>query len=269
MALITRLSQRDPRWANIRLGWGDRNTTTIGSHGCTVTCIAMLAGLTPDEVNRRLIAVKGFAAGSTGVFNLVIWQKVQEAIPWLQFEWRNYSYDNDRVSGAISKNGGCLVEVDFDGTPRTDDRHWVLYIGNQKMNDPWTGTERATSTYSIAKGFAIINKVGQPPESGGDMANMYRGYDLANPESMKVAVDEMLKKINGEYVSKSEMEAKVIQAEKKGYESGFAAGKKSVPAPQPPAEEKPIIPEDFAINGMQLEYVLDGVKVTENYGKKG
>jgi len=127
----------------------------------------MLAGLTPKQVNERLINVRGYAQSSSGVFNLIIWSKIQEAIPWLQFEWRNYTYnsdaDNNRVKQAIDKNGICLVEVDFDGTPRTDDRHWVGYIGNQKMNDPWTGTERPTSTYSIAKGYAIVNKTGQPP----------------------------------------------------------------------------------------------------------
>lgn len=163
---MQRYSQRNSQWQGITLGWGKNNTTTIGSHGCTITDIGMLAGITPKEVNERLIAVKGYVQSSPGVFNLVIWSKIQEAIPWLQFEWRNYTYagdaDNNRVKAAIEKNGACLVEVDFDGTPRTDDRHWVLYIGNQKMNDPWTGTERPTSTYSIAKGFAIINVIGDP-----------------------------------------------------------------------------------------------------------
>lgn len=292
MSLITPQSQRASGNDKIKLGTGDKNTTTIASHGCTITDIAMAAGLSVREVNQLFIK-HGVYAGSNGVFNLVNWTKIKLAIPWLEFEWRGYGYDNDRVAAAIKKNGFCLVEVDFDGTPRTDDKHWVLYIGDQKMIDPWTGTVRPTSTYGIATGFAIINKVGQPPNNGGNgMANMYKGYDLANPESMKVAVDEMLKKINGEYVSKDEMnkevvkqsetafkaglsegyekgktdmEAKVIQAEKKGYENGFSAGVASVPPSVPSTE----VPENFELNGMQTQEVINGKTVTKNYGKKG
>ena len=37
------LSQRDPRWAKVKLGTG-----TIADRGCTVTALAMLLGATPD-----------------------------------------------------------------------------------------------------------------------------------------------------------------------------------------------------------------------------
>lgn len=152
------LSQRDPRWKDIPLGTSQ--TTTIGSHGCTITAIAMLAGLTPDEVNRRLLQVQGYAST-----NLVIWSKIKEAIPWLDHEKRVYSYNNEDVKLAIEKYGGCLIEVDFDGkisTPR--DQHWVVYKGDQKMIDPWTGSEKPTSYYPIVEGYSVI-KVSQKPET--------------------------------------------------------------------------------------------------------
>ena len=150
------LNQRDSRWAGIPLGTS--TTTTIGSHGCTITCVAMLAGLTPDEVNRRLLQVGGYQNT-----NLIIWSKIKEAIPWLEFEWRGYSYENAKVADAIAKYSGCLVQVDFDGkidTPRDD--HWVVYKGNQKMIDPWTGAEKATSYYPIAEGYSIIKVSAKP-----------------------------------------------------------------------------------------------------------
>lgn len=160
---MTILSQRDPRWKNTPLGTSP-DGQTIGGYGCTITCLAMLAGLTPDEVNRRLNAVPKDGNGNTGYAQgvLLYWLRIKEAIPWLNFSWRGYSYDNEKVKAAIAKNGGCLVEVDFDGTPRTDDRHWVLYIGGGKMYDPWTGTERPTSDYPIVHGFTIIDKIGEP-----------------------------------------------------------------------------------------------------------
>jgi hypothetical protein len=153
---INPLSQRDIRWKNVPLGFSD---LTIGGYGCTITCIAMIAGLNPDEVNARLKAVNGFASGS-----LVIWSKIKEAIPWLEFEWRGYSYDNERVKGAVEEYGACLVEVDFDSnkisTP--NDKHWVLYVGNQEMIDPWTGAKKSTGWYPERTGFAVI-KVSEKP----------------------------------------------------------------------------------------------------------
>lgn len=154
------LSQRDPRWKDIKLGTS--KTTTIGSHGCTITCVAMLAGLTPDEVNSRLLKVNGYANT-----NLIIWQKIQQAIPWLKWEWRGYQYENAKVAANLP----CLVEVD--GKRIGASRHWVLYVGNQKMYDPWYGNEKSTSYYPPT-GYSIIKKVGENP--GGDMGELPPNY---------------------------------------------------------------------------------------------
>lgn len=150
---MTLYSQRDARWRDIKLG---TSNVTIGGYGCTITCLSMLANLTPDVVNAKMTMSGGYANG-----NLVNWTKIKGIIPTLELEWRGYTYDNNAVKSAISRYGGCLVEVDFDGTERTDDRHWVVFKGNQKMWDPWTGTERPTSTYPILRGFSVI-KVTQP-----------------------------------------------------------------------------------------------------------
>lgn len=163
-------SQNNNAWKGEMLG---ESNTTIGTHGCTITCVAMLAGIDPKEVNSRLRNGGGYAAPANAPTqkNLILWTKIQACIPWLQFEWRGYSYtdeDNVKVAAAIAKNGGCLVAVD--GTPiggGSKDGHWVLYIGNQKMIDPWDGKTKPTSSYK-ATGYAIINKVGEPPTSGGD-----------------------------------------------------------------------------------------------------
>lgn len=158
---IKPLSQRDPAWASEKLG---TSNTTISSHGCTITCLAMAADITPHEVNERMKAAGAYSDG-----NLVNWTKIQAAIPWLQFEWRNKGYtdaDNARVKAAIDKNGFCLVCVDInpgDGVLRDD--HWVNYIGGGKILDPIDGKTKATSTY-VATGFSIIHRVGEPPTSG-------------------------------------------------------------------------------------------------------
>ena len=140
------LSQRDLRWSRQQLG---TSNTTIGSHGCTITCIAMLVGTTPDVVNKELKRIGGFANG-----NLVIWSKVPTAFPQLTFVKRVNSYNNSDVLANLP----CLVEVDFDGSPVTFGNHWVVFIGNKRLLDPWVGQERATSVYPILKGYAVFKK---------------------------------------------------------------------------------------------------------------
>ena len=197
MSKLVPQGQRDPRWANIRLGWGINNRTTIGTHGCTISIIATAAGLTPKEVNELFIKHQVYAQGWKGVFNLVNWSRIHIAIPWLIFRdnGRKYHYsddtDNKEVLNAISDNGFCLVEVDFDGTPRTDDRHWVLFTGNRYQIDPWTGNVTPTAKYTIKTGFCIIDRLenSNTNDNGGDdMSNMYKlpsgkEIDLSNRDS--------------------------------------------------------------------------------------
>ncbi|OQB04132.1 MAG: hypothetical protein BWY19_01214 [bacterium ADurb.Bin212] len=146
------LSQRDSRWGEITIG---HSTSKIKDYGCTLVCISILAGTTPDVVNAFLTAVGGFSV------DRIIWSKINETKLGLHFPdmGRQYVYNDVAVREAIEKNGGCLVEVDFDGVVATpSDRHWVLYIGNHQLIDPWTGTIKPTSSYPLVKGYAIIEK---------------------------------------------------------------------------------------------------------------
>lgn len=170
---FTALSQRDPRWKDIKLGTS--RTTTIGSHGCTITCVAIAAGTTPDVVNQKLKELGGYANT-----NLIVWQKIKQALGNLEFEWRGYQYDNERVAAAVSLSGFCLVEVDATriGAPT----HWVLYIGNQKMIDPWTGVIKSTNYYP-PKGYAILNKIGgSMPSDDGELKKCQESYKKLEAE---------------------------------------------------------------------------------------
>lgn len=149
-------SQNDPSWKNDKHG---TSNSTIGSTGCTITDLTMqLVSIgyneTPKTVDDKLTANGGYASG-----NLIIWQAINKIWPRAKFQWRGYSYtddDNAKVSDAIKKYGSCLVAVN--GAPiggATKDGHWVLYIGNQKLIDPWDGREKPTSSYA-ATGYSII-----------------------------------------------------------------------------------------------------------------
>lgn len=146
---MTIYSQRDPRWANKKLG---TSPVTIGGYGCLITDLGMFYDKTPDVVNDILTRGGGYANQ-----NLVSWVKACQLLGG-KFIWRGYVYDNNAALWAIRKYGAIVIEVDFDGTQRTDDRHWVLFKGRQRMNDPWTGRDESTSKYPILRGFAVISK---------------------------------------------------------------------------------------------------------------
>lgn len=137
--------QRDSKWGNIKLG---TSNTLIKDYGCTITSLGMIAEITPDEVNRLLNSVNGFSQG-----NLIIWSKINECFKGVEFGWRGYTYENEKVSQAIKDNGACMVEVD--AAPIGGYRHWVVFIGNKQLVDPWDGKVKPTSTYSPT-GYTII-----------------------------------------------------------------------------------------------------------------
>jgi hypothetical protein len=153
---MTWYSQSDKRWAKEKLGFSN---LTIGNYGCTVTSIANWLkffgiDVTPQAVNDRLRAVNGFANDSFGNKALVIWTKLPKAFPTIKFIWRNYIYDNLKVSWYVYvKRIPVLVECRVKNF-----RHWVLFIGNRKMVDPLIGGERSTSTWPLT-GYTLLEKV--------------------------------------------------------------------------------------------------------------
>ncbi len=174
------LSQRDIRWKDIKIG---NSTSSIGNFGCTLTTLAILANTTPDVVNAFLTAVNGFSV------DRIIWSKLNETKLGLHFpdNGRQYVYNDVAVREAIEKNGGCLVEVDYDGVVATpSDRHWVLYIGNHQLIDPWTGTIKPTSSYPLVKGYAIIEKNNEQDDLTSSEENILRFLREQNADEGKV-----------------------------------------------------------------------------------
>lgn len=143
----TRLySQRDIRWSWRKFGFGGGN---FYNYGCTVTALTSLlfvAGydLTPPQVAERLRNAKAF----TG--DLIIWSRIQIAFPKVKFVWRGYGYNNAPVKENIEKGNPTLVEVLLSGH-----RHWVLFLGDMKMMDPWNGNVVSTSKYPLI-GYSLF-----------------------------------------------------------------------------------------------------------------
>lgn len=158
MTFIAKYGQKQTEWAWIILGTSDK---TIGTHGCTVTCIGMITDLTPKEVNELFIKHGVYAQG-----NLVIWNRINIAIPWVHFEemGRKYTYDNAIALDAIKRHGFVLAEVGAAPIGFPKGKHWVVMIGDKKIYDPWDEEVKPTSTYNFT-GLAILHSDGKSTES--------------------------------------------------------------------------------------------------------
>lgn len=135
----TTYSQRDPRWANVKLGFG---STTIGSHGCFVTSLSMMVNKRPDEVNEILKKNGGFNG------DLVVSEKAAQA---LGLEYFGKEYDINKVPDWYPN----IKEVRMNGY-----QHFVLRIfedGKKFIIDPWTGTRQRIDLYPF-KSYRLFKK---------------------------------------------------------------------------------------------------------------
>ena len=138
-------SQRDPRWANVKLG---ASSYTMGSAGCAVTASAMVAttvsaSLTPLDLVNCLNANGGFTSGG-----LLYWSKIPACVPGLRFVqyhlWRDVAADLALLERALA-TGPQVVQVDFKPTTTALDSHFVTALGftadksDLNIIDPWTG----------------------------------------------------------------------------------------------------------------------------------
>lgn len=184
MINIQPLSQQDPRWANSKLG---TSNVTIGGYGCVLTCLAMMAGVNDvNEANRKMIDNGGFVNGS-----LTHWINAAKAFPRLKFQWRSWVYDNNQVKEWVyTKKYPVIVQVDAApiGAPRSD--HYVLFIGDQKLADPWTGKIEPTSKYPALKGYILyeVSQAVQPPPPPQTLEEKVKAIIWSNDsEALKVA----------------------------------------------------------------------------------
>lgn len=80
-------------------------------------------------------------------------------------------------------------------------------VGNREPRDKqFLQSQRDKVANALANG--ILKAFGL----GGTMANMYKGYDLANPESMKVAVDVLVSVMAGDYLKRADAESALNEA---------------------------------------------------------
>jgi len=147
------LSQRDPRWSQVKLG---KSSLTVGRYGCTTTCISMLSDYFkclafPDAIAK---VVTNYTADG-----LIIWEALK--FSQMQFEKRikGRPMDADIKAALKDPNRAIILQVD-------NGQHWVvglsknLFGSDYTVLDPWTGKKcNAEGVYHNITGAAIFKRI--------------------------------------------------------------------------------------------------------------
>lgn len=127
---MTYYAQTDPQWAGKELG---TSGLKVRDFGCTITGVAQaftLAGysyVTPGYLVDKMNEVGGFTSGG-----LLIWAKLKEALPEIQYE---FSLDGSRKYMLAQGTWGKYL-------------HWILVIGAQTIN-PYDGADHINNFHDL------------------------------------------------------------------------------------------------------------------------
>jgi hypothetical protein len=124
------LSQRDPRWSEIKLGFS--TSLTIGTEGCALTCLAMMATgygypETPETLNKKLIAL---GSGNGYIGPLMVWGGLTRLYPKIGIK-EVYACSEvkpvplKRIDALLANGQTVLVECDR-SLATGEQSHWVL-----------------------------------------------------------------------------------------------------------------------------------------------
>lgn len=185
-------SQRDERWRNEKLG---TSLLTLGTSGCLITCIAVLARLfgkdtNPSKLNKDLIERGGFKNGTDYTFyGKDITQPLGISLVYPDIKITRYTETPSAVTSKqfaeikaqIDRGYPVLIQVDFLPATTKLDQHWVLIINYENDNyyvyDPYYGdianlTRYGTPSKTIYK-FVYYEGNVPTPEPQTDWAAKY------------------------------------------------------------------------------------------------
>lgn len=159
---LVRLSQRDPKWKDKKLG---NSSLTLGYFGCAVSSVAMLLSghgysENPETLNEKLKKSGGFMGAA------IVWAAVGNIYPKAHFKnlviCRDSDAPIDAIAASIEAGQPVLLEVDY--SPQKGlQTHWVV------------------AYKKVGKDFLVLDPYPYPTEDDKDVSLMQRyshGKDL-------------------------------------------------------------------------------------------
>ena len=145
-------SQRDPRWALVKIG---DSQLTLGKFGCTTTCLSMLSDYFGCFKSPDMIALHHEWYTPDG---LIVWGALK--FPNMQFVKRTSAYVDQEIQESINDPKRAVMLNVNGGT------HWVVAIRKALLSndyvcvDPWTGKRcLAKRDYHNIVGSAHFEKI--------------------------------------------------------------------------------------------------------------
>lgn len=189
--------------------------STIDAIGCLTVCAAMTATYFGHPIDPSTLAKSVTYQGNlwvwgalTGLYGDIVYKGQ------IQTPSRLTDYQINQIKGLIDSGIPVFIQISTQSIPE----HWLLavdYNGEDLLvSDPLRqgGQIHPITDYGIQPREVIYayawysGKVPTSQSQGSSQGDYYRGYDLTNKDSMKVAVDQMLKIVNGEVIEKSQLE---------------------------------------------------------------
>lgn len=158
------LSQRDPRWAKIRMG---ESNLQLGGWGCTTTCLSIVSHYAGQYISPAQFAVqdenytdKNHSLGP----GLVLWHEFAKDLKNVNYFRRIREHDAKLFKEAI-KDRSKMVILQVKTITASYPFHWVVATkalkgGDYEILDPWYGTKTTVKEhYSHVVGAAIAEAV--------------------------------------------------------------------------------------------------------------
>jgi len=134
-------SQKDKKWRNIKVGFGNQ---TCYSVGCFLCSLSMIAEIEPPEANELLKKNGGYSG------NLIKSAEAGEALG-LEYEGRIYK----------NPDYPCIIEVDFIPETSKKDQHFVVMTDPTHILDPLNyPVKEKKNPYPIVS-YRLFNKPNQ------------------------------------------------------------------------------------------------------------
>ncbi len=147
-----RLSQRDPKWDDTKIG---KTKFTVGALGCTITSACMVhSKFYPKDF------IKPNEAAAIWDFTSQALLKWTSDFDGMEFIKRGYGYNvQDIKEFATKENCGVIVQVE-NGTHWCAVSSWNHIFNRPILHDPWTGEVLWfwTRKYRNITGYALFKK---------------------------------------------------------------------------------------------------------------